>query len=220
MIPERLRRLARQMRTVFHRINWHHSVKSYNSGIFCQQFHHGKTIRTKKLRSSRYNQNEADNMKTMQFPGPITALILIFNSPFLSDPVAAEESSPVRLKSVTEVRVVKKVHVNVNPERDLHGPCVVRAGNNDLLLCHRDSLEHIGGDSFVRQWRSTDNGFTWQDEGPVADWRNRQIDSSLGEYGKTPDGKLIMFVQCRKLRSGEQGVIASWLQTSDDHGKS
>jgi len=116
-------------------------------------------------------------------------------------------------------RVVQRVRVNVNPQRDLHGPCVVRAGNGDLLLCHRDSLEHIGGDSFVRQLRSTDNGFTWQDEGPVADWRSRQIDSSLGEYGKTPDGKLVMFVQRRKPRSGDQDVVASWLQTSDDHGK-
>ncbi len=159
------------------------------------------------------------NMSIMQSVGLITALVVLCGSPFSSDPVA-EESPSVRLESDTVVRVVKRVLVNVNPERDLHGPCVVRAGNGDLLLCHRDSLEHIGGDSFVRQWRSTDNGFTWQDEGAVADWRSRQIDSSLGEYGKTPDGRLVLFVQRRKPRSGDQGVVASWLQKSDDHGKS
>ena len=33
------------------------------------------------------------------------------------------------------VQIVDRVDVNVNPDRDLHGPCVIRAGNNDLLLC-------------------------------------------------------------------------------------
>lgn len=72
-----------------------------------------------------------------------------------------------------KVEIVDRVEVYVNPGRDLHGPCVVRAGNGDLLLCHQDSEEHGGQDGFAHQWRSEDNGFTWQDEGPVADWRDR-----------------------------------------------
>jgi hypothetical protein len=100
----------------------------------------------------------------------------------------------VRLDNSTVVRVVKRVPVNINAKRDLHGPCVIRAANGDLLLCHQDSKAHHGEDGFVRQWRSTDNGFTWADEGPVADWRARKIDSLFGEYGLAPDGRLAMIL--------------------------
>ena len=80
--------------------------------------------------------------------------------------------APERLKA----RIVNRVEVCVNPQRDLHGPCVVRAGNGDLLLCHQDAEQHLGGDGFVHQWRSPDDGVTWQDEGPAADWRDRQLE--------------------------------------------
>jgi hypothetical protein len=72
-----------------------------------------------------------------------------------------------------KVEIVGRVEVYLNPGRDLHGPCVVRTGNGDLLLCHQGSEEHGRQDGFAHQWRSEDNGFTWQDEGPVADWRDR-----------------------------------------------
>jgi hypothetical protein len=64
-----------------------------------------------------------------------------------------------------------------------------------------------------------DNGFTWTDEGPVADWRSRKIDSLFGEYGLAPDGRLKMIVQRRIPLKGDPGIIGSWLQTSEDHGK-
>ena len=131
-----------------------------------------------------------------------------------------QDDGAVRLDSGTVVRVVQKVPVNVNPQRDLHGPCVVRAANGDLLLCHQDSDRHGGGDGFNHQWRSTDNGFTWRDEGPVADWRSRNIDSLFGEYGRAPNGRLVMFVQRREVLGGDRGILGSWLQTSQDHGKS
>lgn len=117
------------------------------------------------------------------------------------------------------VSIVDRVNVYVNPARDLHGPRVVRAGNGDLLLSHQDSLEHGGRDGFAHQWRSSDNGFTWVDEGPVADWRDRGFDSMFGEYGLTPDGRLTMVVQRREVLGGNIGIVGSWIQMSDDHGK-
>jgi len=117
------------------------------------------------------------------------------------------------------IRIKKRIPVNINPERDLHGPCVVRAGNGDLLLSHQDSEQHGGGDGYVHQWRSTDNGFTWADEGPAADWRSRGLDSLFGEYGNAPGGKLVMFVQRREILGGDRGMLGSWLCISEDHGK-
>lgn len=117
------------------------------------------------------------------------------------------------------VRVVDRVEVYVNPERDLHGPCVVRAANGDLLLSHQDSEEHGGRDGFAHQWRSVDGGFTWEDEGPVADWRDRGFDSLFGEYGLAFNGRLVMVVQRREVLGSDVGIVGSWLQVSDDHGK-
>ena len=74
-------------------------------------------------------------------------------------------SEEVQLSNGTRVRIGERVFVNVNPERDLHGPSVVRAANGDLLVCHQDSNAHRGGEGFVNQWRSSDGGFTWDDEG-------------------------------------------------------
>ena len=135
-------------------------------------------------------------------------------------PVLTEgETKSVRLPNSTVVRIAKRIEVNVDPERDLHGPCVIRTGSDDLLLCHQDSNKHRGGDGFVRQWRSTDNGYTWQNEGPVSDWRGDGIDSLFGEYGLAPDGQLVMIVQRRRTLTGDRGIIASWVQTSKDDGR-
>jgi hypothetical protein len=132
---------------------------------------------------------------------------------------AEPEQDAVILPNGLKVRVGKRVNVYVNPNRDLHGPCVVRAGNGDLLLCHQDSNQHRGDDGFTHQWRSRDNGLTWKDEGPVADWRSRGLDSLFGEYGLAPNGRLVMIVQRRKPLSRNLGILAAWLQVSDDHGK-
>ena len=124
------------------------------------------------------------------------------------------------LPNKVRVAIVERVNVYVEPKRDLHGPCVVRAASGDLLLCHQDSDEHGGGDGFCHQWRSTDNGFRWSNEGPVADWRSRKIDSLFGEYGLAPSGRLVMVVQRREVLGDNAGIIGSWVQLSDDHGKS
>jgi hypothetical protein len=113
----------------------------------------------------------------------------------------------------------KRINVHVNPNRDLHGPCVVRTAGGDLLLCHQNSNQHHGGDGFTHQWRSRDNGLTWKDEGPVADWRSRKIDSLFGEYGRAPNGRLVMIVQRREVHTDNSGIVGSWLQISEDHGK-
>ena len=44
----------------------------------------------------------------------------------------------VTLGSGLSVRVERKVVVSANPERDLHGPSVVRAANGDILLVHQE----------------------------------------------------------------------------------
>jgi len=131
-----------------------------------------------------------------------------------------EEVNVVLLPNGLRVRVIERVDVHVDPGRDLHGPCVVRAANGDLLLCHQDANHHLGGDGFTHQWRSRDNGFTWRDEGPAADWRARSIDALFGEYGLVPGGRLVMIVQRRHVQAGNTGIVASWLQVSDDHGHS
>ncbi len=118
------------------------------------------------------------------------------------------------------IEIVDRVTVYADPERDLHGPCVIRAGNGDLLLSHQDSVQHRGNDGFTHQWRSTDNGFTWEDEGPVADWRTRGFDSLFGDYGLASDGGLVMVVQRREILTDNKGIVGSWIQKSDDHGHS
>ena len=71
----------------------------------------------------------------------------------------------------------------------------------------------------MHQWRSRDGGFNWDDEGAAADWRERELDALFGDYGLAPDGSLVMVVQRRQVLSGNEGIIASWLQRSTDHGK-
>ena len=79
------------------------------------------------------------------------------------------------------ISVIKQVDVSLNPNRNFHsvsacpmgsftpyGAC--RAPNGDFLLSHQDSLEHSGGDCFVHQCRSRDEGLTWQDEDAAAVW--------------------------------------------------
>lgn len=124
----------------------------------------------------------------------------------------------VRLDTTGVVSIADRVVVHANPARDLHGPCVIRSSNGDLLLCHQDSDQHRGGAGFVHQWRSVDNGFSWRDEGPAADWRSRGIDALFGEYVLAADGSLVMIVQRRKPLSDDEGIIGSWVQKSDDHG--
>lgn len=119
------------------------------------------------------------------------------------------------------VEVVKRVEVAVNPERNFHGPSVVRGPNGDLLLTHQDSLLHGGKDCYIHQWRSTDNGFTWQDEGPAADWRDRGIDARHAEHCVTPDGRLAMVVQLVDFDGygGDRSIMNNVWYISDDNGK-
>ncbi|MBD3670726.1 MAG: exo-alpha-sialidase [Gammaproteobacteria bacterium] len=110
--------------------------------------------------------------------------------------------------------------VYANPERDLHGPSVVRAGNGDLILHHQDSAQHLGGDGFVHQWRSTDMGLSWQDEGPVFDWRGKDEDALFAECGLAPDGSLVAFIQRRKSLSDDDGILGSCYAKSYDNAHS
>ena len=75
--------------------------------------------------------------------------------------MSERDEASVEVGSAT-VGIVKRITVSADPERDLHGPAVVRAGNGDLLLSHQDSITHSGKDGFCRQWRSTDSGMTWR----------------------------------------------------------
>ena len=118
------------------------------------------------------------------------------------------------------IEIENKFVVAANPQRDLHGPCVVRAANGDLLLCHQDSEQHLGGDGYVHQWRSRDQGMSWQDEGAIVDWRGRDMDALFGEYGACPNGDLVVFIQRRKPRSDDDGIRATWYALSSDQGRS
>ena len=124
----------------------------------------------------------------------------------------------VSLSDGTSVSIVERTEVNVNPERDLHGPSVGRAPNGDILLCHQDSLVHQGGDGFLHQWRSSDDGFTWLDEGPAADWRAENLDALFGEYGTTAGGRMVLLVQRRHPRGGNGEIIGAVSYVSDDDG--
>ena len=125
----------------------------------------------------------------------------------------------VALADGSSVGIAERIEVYVNPERDLHGPCVGRAANGDLLLCHQDSLVHQGGDGYVHQWRSRDDGFTWRDEGPAADWRGEGLDALSGEYGTTASGRMVLLVQRRHPRGGNGQIIGSVCYVSDDDGR-
>lgn len=120
----------------------------------------------------------------------------------------------------TRLRLERRAVVHADPERDLHGPCVVRTASGDLLLSHQDSQAHHGGDGFVHQWRSRDDGESWLDEGPAADWRDRGLDALFGEYGVTPDGRLVMLVQLRHPGGGNEAIRNSVWYTSEDEGRS
>lgn len=135
-------------------------------------------------------------------------------------PLEADLSHRATLTNGYVVRVLKKIEVHVNPDRDFHGPAVVRAANGDLLLFHQDSDQHEGGNAVVCQLRSTDDGQTWKKESPAADWRARNKDAIFGEAGLTNDGRLVMVVQLRdKTLRGDQDIGPAWLQSSKDHGK-
>jgi len=136
----------------------------------------------------------------------------------LSSAASGEPPSSLPLPDGTSLRLVRRAAVYANPDRDLHGPCAVRTRHGDLLLCHQDSLAHHGGDGFVHQWRSRDQGQTWVDEGPAADWRDREYDALFGEYGLAPNGRLVMVVQRRRPEGGNDAIVSSVWYTSDDEG--
>ena len=129
------------------------------------------------------------------------------------------DSDSIFLPNGDQIKVSQRLEVRIDPQRDLHGPCVARAPNGDLLLSHQDSLVHGGDDGFAHQWRSADQGFTWQDEGPAADWRDRGIDALFGEYGTTPEGRMVMLVQLRQPLGGNQGIANNVWYTSADSGR-
>ncbi len=131
----------------------------------------------------------------------------------------------VTLANGYKISVRRRVEVAVDPTRNFHGPSVVRASNGELILTHQDSIHHSWGDVFVHQWRSMDGGFTWQDEGPAADWRDKKMDARHAELGRTSDGRLVMIVQllksiqAREEYKGNLGVLNNVWYTSRDNGK-
>ncbi len=128
--------------------------------------------------------------------------------------------SSVALPNGAAIHATTRVEVAVDATRNFHGPSVGRCPNGDLLLCHQDSLQHTGGDGFCHQWRSSDDGFTWEDEGPAADRRDRGIDALFGEYGTTPDGRMVMMVQVRRVLSHEDyDILDSVWYASNDNGR-
>ncbi len=117
------------------------------------------------------------------------------------------------------ITVTKRVDVSVNPKRNFHSVSACRAPNGHFLVNHQDSLKHSGGDCFVHQWRSTDGGLTWEDEGAVADIRQEGLEGRAGEYGVTPDGQMVMVVQRIKSVKGGRNVSVyfnnTWYMSSD-----
>lgn len=118
------------------------------------------------------------------------------------------------------IEIQNKLVIAANPQRDLHGPAVVRTHRGELLLCHQDSQQHLGGDGYVHQWRSRDDGMSWRDEGAIVDWRERAMDALFGEYGRCPNGDLVVFIQRREPRSDDEGIRATWFAISSDDGRS
>ena len=52
------------------------------------------------------------------------------------------------------IRIAKRVHVYVNPERDLHGPAVVRTASGDLLLRLESAAGTVDWVDRVRAYRN------------------------------------------------------------------
>ncbi len=120
------------------------------------------------------------------------------------------------------ISVIKRMDVVLNPNRNFHSISACRAPNDDFLVSHQDSLGHLGGDCFVHQWRSRDEGMTWQDEGAVADLRQQGMDARAGEYGVTPDGRMVMVVQRVNIKLGNKNcdeIINNTWYVSLDSGK-
>jgi len=118
--------------------------------------------------------------------------------------------------------VTKRVDIAINPNRNFHSVSACRAPNGDFLVSHQDSLGHLGGDCFVHQWRSTDAGLTWQDEGAAVDIRQEGLDARAGEYGVTPDGRMVIVIQRvdpKMLDRGNSAVINNTWYMSSDSGK-
>jgi hypothetical protein len=148
--------------------------------------------------------------------GPLIAgvLLVLFGTGTLA--VAQE----VQLANGYALKIIDRINVAVSSgSRDYHGPCICRAPNGDLLLCHKDAYTHGGGDGYVHQWRSTDEGFTWTDEGVAAKWTDQGLDSLYGEYTVAPDGnRMAMLVQRRTIYGGNPGIISSVWYTSENNG--
>jgi len=158
----------------------------------------------------------------MKFLRPTMSAMLLLGSVAMARdlPLEPVQMTGILLPNGDTVRVLAKSEVHVNPERDFHGPALVRAANGDILLFHQNSQQHEGGEAIVDQLRSTDNGRTWKQEAPAADWRGRHKDAMFGEAGLISDGRLVMVVQLReKTLRGDQDISAAWLQVSKDHGK-
>lgn len=119
------------------------------------------------------------------------------------------------------ITVTRRVDVSLNPDRNFHSVSACRAPNGDFLVNHQDSLRHLGGDCVVHQWRSTDEGLTWQDEGAAVDITNEGLDARAGEYGLTPDGRLVMIVQRvdPKGKGGNSSILNNTWYMSSDSGK-
>ncbi|MEA3478798.1 MAG: sialidase family protein, partial [Bacteroidota bacterium] len=128
----------------------------------------------------------------------------------------------IQQKTDINITVIKRVDISLNPKRNFHSVSACRTPNGDFLVNHQDSLRHLGGDCVVHQWRSTDEGLTWQDEGAVVDITNEGLDARAGEYGVTPDGRLVMIVQRvdPKGKGGNLSVLNSTWYVSKDSGKS
>ncbi len=127
----------------------------------------------------------------------------------------------VILPDGSRVSIRKRVEVSLNPNRNFHNVSACRAPNGDFLVSHQDSLKHGGKDCFVHQWRSTDEGLTWQDEGAAADIREEGLDARAGEVGVTPDGRMVMVVQRvdPKGDGGNRSTLNNTWYVSSDSGK-
>jgi Neuraminidase (sialidase) len=127
----------------------------------------------------------------------------------------------VTLPNGYHISVVKRVEVALNPNRNFHNVSACRVPNGDFLVSHQDSLRHGGGDCFVHQWRSKDGGLTWQDEGAAVDIRQEGLDARAGEYGVTPDGRMVMIVQrvSPQRDGGNADIINNTWYVSSDSGK-
>jgi len=127
----------------------------------------------------------------------------------------------IQQKSDINISVIRRVDISLNQKRNFHSVSACRAPNGDFLVNHQDSLRHLGGDCVVHQWRSIDEGLTWQDEGAVVDITNDGLDARAGEYGITPDGRMVMIVQRvdPKGKGGNSSILNNTWYVSPDSGK-